>query len=239
MTHRKTLFAALLAAALTTAALANADHHPQGAATPPDPAPVGMDGAGEMGHMHNGMMGQMHEMMVQMHGAQGGQMPGMMHGDAGTPGLEGLAGEEFEVAFMSMMIAHHQGAVAMADWVLERGDEPEVLSAARAIQAAQGPEIEQMTIWLLEWYGSDVDAGYAAMMEADMGGMMDAMAEGADPDTAFLEEMIRHHQGAIDMAQLALERATHAELRELARDIIVAQADEVSQYRTWLDSVEQ
>ncbi|MFA5552649.1 MAG: DUF305 domain-containing protein [Trueperaceae bacterium] len=239
MTHRRKLFAALLAAALTTTALADPAHHPPDAAPPPDPSPVGMEGAGAMGHMHDGMMGQMHEMMVQMHGAQGGQMPGMMHGDAGTPGLEGLAGGEFEVAFMSMMIAHHQGAVAMADWVLERGDEPEVLGAARAIQAAQGPEIERMTAWLREWYGADVDAGYAATMEADMGGMMAAMAAGADPDTAFLEEMIRHHQGAIDMAQLALERATHAELRELARDIIVAQAEEVNQYRTWLDSVEQ
>src|SRR5690606_23166284 len=173
-----------------------------------------------MGHMPSGMMRQMHEMMAQMHGMPAGQTPGMMHGAAGTTELGGLAGEEFEVAFMSMMVAHHQGAVAMADWVLERGDEPEVLSAARAIQAAQGPEIERMTAWLREWYGADVDAGYAATMEADMGGMMAVMAAGADPDTAFLEEMIRHHQGAIDMAQLALERATHAELRELARDII-------------------
>lgn len=34
-----------------------------------------------------------------------------------------------------------------------------------------------------------------------------------------------YHQGAIDMAKLALERATHAKLRNLARDVIVTQAE--------------
>src|SRR5690606_16878813 len=107
--------------------------------------------------MPSGMMRQMHEMMAQMHGMPTGQTPGMMHGAAGTTELGGLAGEEFEVAFMSMMIAHHQGAIAMADWVLERGDDPEVLAAARAVKAAQAPEIEQMTTWLRAWYDAEVD----------------------------------------------------------------------------------
>ena len=247
MTHRKTLFAALLAAALTTTALANPDHHPPGTTTPPGAAPMGMGGAmmgadamggmhgPMMGHMPSGMMRQMHEMMAQMHGMPAGQTPGMMHGAAGTTELGGLAGEEFEVAFMSMMIAHHQGAIAMADWVLERGDDPEVLAAARAVKAAQAPEIEQMTTWLREWYDADIDSASAATMDAEMSGMMTAMAEGPDPDAAFLTEMIAHHQGAIDMAQLALERATHAELRDLARDVIVTHAGVVHLYQAWLD----
>lgn len=255
MTHRQTLLAALLAAALTTPALANPDHHPPDTTTPPGAAPMGMGGGmmgaeamggmheSMMGHMRGGLMGsiqggmmrQMHEMMAQMHGMPVGQAPGMMHGAAGMSDLGGLAGEEFEVAFMSMMIAHHQGAIAMADWVLERGNDSEVLAAARAVKAAQAPEIEQMTTWLREWYDADIDSASAATMDADMSGMMTAMAEGPDPDAAFLTEMIAHHQGAIDMAQLALERATHAELRDLARDVIVTQAGEVHQYQAWLD----
>lgn len=151
------------------------------------------------------------------------------------PGLESLSGEEFEVAFMSMMTAHHQGAIDMADWVLERGDDPDVLAAAQSIKDAQDPEIEQMAAWLREWYDSDVDATWAGMMNADMSGMVDAMGRGSDPDLAFLAEMIRHHQGAIDMAQVALERAEHQELRDMARDIVVAQAEEVHQYQTWLE----
>ena len=242
MTRRATIFAALLTAALVTAALANPAHHPPDA--DPSTSQMGMGGgmmgdAGMRGSMHDDMMRHMHEMMAMMHGAPGNQTPGMTHGAAGMLGLEGLEGAEFEVAFMSMMIAHHQGAIAMADWVLARGDEPDVLSAAQTIKAAQGPEIEQMTTWLRAWYDTDVDADPAEMMNADMSGMMAALAKAADPGTAFLREMIRHHQGAIDMAQLALERATHEELRDMARDIIVAQAEEVSQYQTWLDAVSQ
>ena len=246
MTHRKTLFAALLAAALTTTALANPDHHPPGTTTPPGAAPMGMGGAmmgadamggmhgPMMGHMPSGMMRQMHEMMAQMHGMPAGQTPGMMHGAAGTTELGGLAGEEFEVAFMSMMIAHHQGAIAMADWVLERGDDPEVLAAARAVKAAQAPEIEQMTTWLRAWYDAAFDGASAATMDAEMSGMMTAMAEGPDPDAAFLTEMIAHHQGAIDMARIVIEHGRDADIRKLAEGIVTAQEGEIALMRDWL-----
>ncbi|HET8986802.1 MAG TPA: DUF305 domain-containing protein, partial [Trueperaceae bacterium] len=152
----------------------------------------------------------------------------MKHGShSPMPGLESLSGEEFEVAFMSMMIAHHESAVAMADWVLERGDDPDVMAAAQAVKDAQGPEIEQMTSWLREWYDSAVDVTWADMMTADMSGMLDTMEEGTDPNLAFLAAMIQHHQGAIDMAQVALESAEHQQLRDMARDIILTQVEEV------------
>ncbi|HZJ10719.1 MAG TPA: DUF305 domain-containing protein [Trueperaceae bacterium] len=240
--------AVLLAATLAAAAVAESAHHPPGGASGPPidqggvtagamPSDAGMmGGAGMTRDMHGGMMRHMREMMAHMHGAPATQMGAMNHGsDSSMPGLESLSGEEFEVAFMSMMTAHHQGAIDMADWVLERGDDPDVLAAAQSIKDAQDPEIEQMAAWLREWYDSDVDATWAGMMNADMSGMVDAMGRGSDPDLAFLAEMIRHHQGAIDMAQVALERAEHQELRDMARDIVVAQAEEVHQYQTWLE----
>jgi len=243
MTRRTTLFATLLVAALMTPALADPGHRSARDTSTANCSPTRMGDGMMHGNMHGGMtgnmMGNMHEMMAQMHGTPAGQSQGMMHGTTGIPGLESLAGGEFEVAFMSMMIAHHQGATTMADWALEHGDDPDVLAGARAIKAAQEPEIEQMTSWLREWYDADADAAWTRMMHADMSGMMTSMEQGADPDTAFLVEMIRHHQGAIDMAQLALERAEHEELRTLARDIILAQTDEVYQYRIWLDQVAQ
>ncbi|HET8986334.1 MAG TPA: DUF305 domain-containing protein [Trueperaceae bacterium] len=153
------------------------------------------------------------------------------------PGLESLSNEEFEVAFMSMMVAHHQGAVAMADWVLERGDDPDVMAAAQAVKKAQVPEIEQMTSWLREWYDSGVDVTWADMMTDDMRGVSGTLQEGTDADLAFLAAMIHHHQGAIDMAQVALENAEHQELRDIARDIILTQVEEVHQYQTWLVQV--
>lgn len=63
--------------------------------------------------------------------------------------------------------------------------------------------------------------------------MIGAMATG-DADAAFLREMTVHHDSALDMAQLALTRATHDELRALARDIIVAQAKEIYTFQTRL-----
>ena len=52
-------------------------------------------------------------------------------------------------------------------------------------------------------------------------------------DKAFIEEMIVHHQGAIDMAQLARKNAGHDEIKSMADDIISAQTKEIDQMRQW------
>lgn len=49
----------------------------------------------------------------------------------------------------------------------------------------------------------------------------------------FIEEMVPHHQDAIDMADLAIEKAEHPELRELARQIKRSQTEENDQMRSW------
>src|SRR5690625_2064401 len=128
------------------------------------------------------------------------------------------------------------GAIEMADWVLEHGSDPQVLKAASAIKAAQDPEIQQMTTWLQDWYATEPDSTWMQMMDSDTQSMMNAMTAANGPDTAFLAEMIHHHQGAIDMAQLALQHADRQELRDLARDIIIMQAGEIHQFQTWLNT---
>jgi uncharacterized protein (DUF305 family) len=52
-------------------------------------------------------------------------------------------------------------------------------------------------------------------------------------DRAFIEGMIEHHQGAIDMARLATQSAKHEEIRTLSEQIISAQEAEVAQMRAW------
>jgi uncharacterized protein (DUF305 family) len=54
-----------------------------------------------------------------------------------------------------------------------------------------------------------------------------------DPDRMFIEQMIPHHQDAIDMANLALVRAEHPEIRQLAENIIRDQSREISRMRSW------
>jgi uncharacterized protein (DUF305 family) len=54
-----------------------------------------------------------------------------------------------------------------------------------------------------------------------------------DPDRMFIEQMIPHHQDAIDMANLAMEKAEHPEIRQLAENVISDQSREISQMRSW------
>ena len=63
---------------------------------------------------------------------------------------EGMMMEDADVAFACGMIAHHQGAIDMAQVLLEFGDDPEMIELAGEIIAAQVGEIEQMTTWLAE-----------------------------------------------------------------------------------------
>lgn len=56
---------------------------------------------------------------------------------------------------------------------------------------------------------------------------------GDDFDKAFIEEMIMHHEGAIDMAKLSEENAKHDEVKQLSRDIISAQEGEINKMKQW------
>lgn len=70
------------------------------------------------------------------------------------------------------------------------------------------------------------------MTMGDMVDMLDGKT-GDELDAAFLEGMIPHHQGAIDMAELLLENAKHDELKQMARDIIEAQQREIDMMKRW------
>ena len=77
-------------------------------------------------------------------------MSGMMDGMMAE--LDGKTGDEFDKAFLSEMIVHHEGAVVMAEAVLENSKKPELLNLAKDIIKAQTSEIAQMKTWLTDWY---------------------------------------------------------------------------------------
>ena len=61
--------------------------------------------------------------------------------------------------------------------------------------------------------------------------------DGEYSDAAFVNEMIPHHEGAIEMAEVALENAEHEEIRTLSREIIVAQRTEIEELRRIRDDL--
>lgn len=75
-------------------------------------------------------------------------------------------------------------------------------------------------------------------MHGAMGGMMSGLAgkSGADLEKAFLEEMIIHHEGAVEMAQTLLKGTTRPDLVKLGNDIVTAQTGEIQMMRGWLDT---
>ncbi|NOS67432.1 MAG: DUF305 domain-containing protein [Candidatus Peribacteraceae bacterium] len=69
----------------------------------------------------------------------------------------------------------------------------------------------------------------------DMSGMLEGLS-GDEFDAAFIQGMIPHHQGAIDMANAALTSSKHAEIQKMAKDIMSAQQQEIDQMRQWQKS---
>lgn len=137
-----------------------------------------------------------------------------------------------DAQFIDGMIIHHEGAVVMAQEALTHSEQPELRALAEAIIAAQGPEIEQMLAWRGEWYP---DLPATPGMDMPMGDMAVSSDESIPYDQRFLVAMISHHQGAIHMAEEALEKAENPELKTLAEAIISAQQAEIDQMTGWLD----
>jgi uncharacterized protein (DUF305 family) len=83
---------------------------------------------------------------------------------------------------------------------------------------------------------SHIAQGNHGGMESAMHGMTQGLEgkSGDAFDKAFLEEMIVHHQGAIEMAEALLKNTTRPELQKLGADIITAQTGEVEIMRGWL-----
>lgn len=72
-------------------------------------------------------------------------------------------------------------------------------------------------------------------MSSDMSMMSNGLKglKGDEFDKKFISEMITHHEGAVDMAKLALTNAKHQEIKSMAQNIISAQTKEIDEMRTW------
>ncbi len=139
-----------------------------------------------------------------------------------------------EVHFLDGMVVHHQGAVAMATEALTQATRPEVQALAQTIIDAQTPEVAQLQAWRMEWYAQEPATDPAMMAMMHMGAMT-VMTDTAKPyDERFLDAMINHHWGAVQMAEGVQMTATHPELIAFADTVIIDQTAEIKIMEAWL-----
>jgi uncharacterized protein (DUF305 family) len=173
-----------------------------------------------------------------------------VHSGHGAHGHDvGPAGATYDLRFLDGMVQHHTGALRMSEFVFDIGA-PGEGALARTIWRDQAREIAAMGQWRKAWYpeapvypvvlkqGGDPDA------MADLVRMSPAQKQAMQMMTStptrdnrvvwFLESMIEHHGGALEMAHDALEKSSNPTIRRLARQIIVAQRQEIIQLRRML-----
>ena len=180
------------------------------------------------------------------HGDMGASTPmaGMDHGemDHDTP-MADMGQVEFDLMYIDMMVPHHESIIALAEVAVNELSDPRLVAIAEDIIATQSVENEQMHQLREAWYPGAEPVSMDQMMT--MPGMGDDMAAmdqqmsaewqvqafcaAEDKDLAFIEQVIPHHQMAIDTSQAALEHAVHPELVTIAEDVMAAQEAEIAE----------
>lgn len=152
-----------------------------------------------------------------------------------------------DVSFAQDMLVHHSQALDMVELTAGRSLSPEVKQLATEIKDAQAPEIKTFTSWLNEWDEevpeASADMGSMEGMDSDMPGMMssdDMTKLESAPDSQFqsmwLEMMIEHHEGAVDMAKEQIDKGKYEPAIKLAEEISTSQTAEVAEMKQLLAS---
>jgi len=161
----------------------------------------------------------------------------------------GPAGATYDLRWLDAMVQHHTGALRMSEFLFNIGS-PGVGALATSIWREQAREIKAMGQWRKAWYpeapvypvalkvGGDPNAmaGLERMSAAQIQAMQ-MMGSTPTKDNRvvwFLEGMIAHHGGALEMAHDALNKSTNPTVCRLAREIIVAQRAEIIELRRML-----
>ena len=171
---------------------------------------------------------------------------------ATPPGLGQYPYSDADVEFMSGMIPHHAQAVIMAGWAPTHGARPDVAILCERIVVGQRDEIAMMQGWLRD-RGLEVPDATSTKHKMKMDGMVHEMlmpgmltdeqmaaldrSRGPEFDRLFLEGMIRHHQGAIDMVNVLFKSYGAAQdetVFKFANDVYADQGIEIAKMHEML-----
>jgi uncharacterized protein (DUF305 family) len=166
---------------------------------------------------------------------------------AGTAQPPGFNADDH--AFATNMIPHHQQAIELSALAPERSTDPELIALAAKISAEQEPEIKALRVFLVQWdENPDDDASQDEPGHGEhgghgaMAGMVDDATmtrlqslRGTEFDTLWLQSMISHHQGAIEMAKAEVANGQNEDVKRMAQTMIDAQQAEITQMKQMLE----
>jgi uncharacterized protein (DUF305 family) len=139
---------------------------------------------------------------------------------------------DMDVRFIQMMLPHSDQAVSMTDLLLDkRGVSSEAAALARQIRDAQQAEIDTMNGWFEAMGRPQVEegphhGGLEGMLDENEMQQLD-LANARDGQRLFLEGMIKHHTGAIELAKREIADGQHPGAVELANNIARTQQHEI------------
>ncbi|MER7116358.1 DUF305 domain-containing protein [Saccharomonospora azurea] len=166
-----------------------------------------------------------------------------------------------EVGFAHDMSRHHLQAVTMANWARDHSDDPEIRQLAFDIASVQLEQVGRMKGWLMLWGQPEEPLGEPMKwMSGPQGhghahgspgstttddGRMPGMASeeelatmrslsGEELDVYFLQLMLRHHEGGVDMAQYGHDYSSVQSVKTLAKSMLVSQGAEMDTMRGML-----
>ncbi len=158
----------------------------------------------------------------------------------------GPADANYDLRFIDAMTLHHRGAIAMAKEAEQKSQRSEIKKLARNIIVAQSrEENELLQKWRKAWYpqASAEPVAYdgegksvvpmSKEQQKSMTMLEDLGSADAQFDLRFMNAMIAHHEGAVIMAQDALNKSKQPEIKQLAQEIIDSQQAEINQMKQW------
>lgn len=148
-----------------------------------------------------------------------------------------------DVTFAQQVIDHHRQAVQLAELVPQRSTNKDLAALATRIAGEQQSEINTLNVFLVQWNEQpklgQADAGGP---DQNLPGMVDPATatrleslRGADFDRLWLQSMITHHQGAIEMARAEIADGENVDALAMARTMVSTQQAEIGQMNTMLE----
>jgi uncharacterized protein (DUF305 family) len=147
---------------------------------------------------------------------------------------------DFDADFASMMIMHHQGAIAMSEVEIDKGANTQIKTMAQNIIREQKAEIEKLEKFVSSYNAQEVKQKKNDLLSKELDVTMNTMMNKmttiqmtGNADKDFVMMMIPHHEGAKTMAEQQVKHGRNAELKNMAQKMITEQTKEIVELKAW------